>query len=72
MEIKNGNILTEDSEIVKRWKEYCKELYKYPINPYENILNDDRGSCIEDNLPILKSEVEQAIRSIKKNFNWYR
>ena len=26
VESRNGNILTEDSEIVKRWTEYCKEL----------------------------------------------
>ena len=38
----------------------------YPIHLDENILNDDRGACVEENLPILKSEVEHAIRSLKK------
>ena len=41
---RNGNILTEDSEIVKRWKEYCKQLYNYTINLDKNILNDYRGA----------------------------
>ena len=61
MESRNGNILTEDSEIVKRRTEYCKVLYNYPINPDENILNDNRCTCVEDNLPILKSEVEHVM-----------
>ena len=62
----NGNILTEESEIVQIWTEYCKELYNYSINPDENILNDDRGACVEENFPILKSEVEHVIRSLQK------
>ena len=66
VESRNSNIITEDSEIVKRWTEYCKELYNYPINPDENILNDDRVAYIEENLPILKSEVEHVIRSLKR------
>ena len=60
MESKNGNILTEDSKIVKRWTEYCKALYKYPLNPDEIILNDDRDACVEENLMILKSVVKYA------------
>ena len=47
VEGRNGNTLTEDSEIVKRWTAYCKELYNYLINPDKNILNDDRGACVE-------------------------
>ena len=66
VESRNGIILTKDSEIVKIWTEFCKELFNYPINPDENILNYDRGVCVEENLPILKSEVEHVIRSLKK------
>ena len=50
VESRNGNILTEESEIVKKWTEYCKEFYNYSINPDENILNDDRGTCVEEYL----------------------
>ena len=66
MESKNGDIIKEKTEIVKRWTEYCKELYTYPINPDENILVDDRGACIEEILPNLKSEMENVIRSMNK------
>ena len=36
------------------------------MNLVKNILNDDRGTCFEENLPILKSEVEHVIRNLKK------
>ena len=33
---KDGDTISEDTEIAKRWTEYCNELYNYTINldPY--------------------------------------
>ena len=46
--------------MVKRWTEYCNELYNHPINPDQNSLIN-REVNVYDNLPILKSEVENTI-----------
>ena len=45
--------------------ENCKDIYNYQITPDRNLLSN-RKSYSEISPPILKSEVEQAIRSIKK------
>ena len=45
--------------------ENCKYIYNYQITPDRNLLSN-RKSYSEISPPILKSEVEQAIRSIKK------
>ena len=57
---KNGNILTDIDEVLKRWEEYVRELY-----------DDERGESPEigremSGPPILKSEVELAIKCMKK------
>ena len=33
IEDKDGNLLTESSEVLNRWTEYCKELKNFPIQP---------------------------------------
>ena len=65
IENKDGYTISEDTEIVKIWTEYCNELYNYPINPDVNTLIN-REVELNDNLPILKSEVENYIKYIKK------
>ena len=55
----NGNILTDRQEVLERWREYVQELY-----------SDQRGEkpefdVIEPGPPILKVEVEKAVRSMK-------
>ena len=57
--------MKDDTEIINRWSEYCKDLYNYQITPDRNLLNN-RKSYSEIIPPIIKSEVEQAIRSIQK------
>ena len=57
---KNGNILTDIDEVIKRWEEYVKELF-----------NDIRGEKPEirtemSGPPILRAEVELAAKCMKK------
>ena len=61
---KNGNSLTEEKEIMERWTEYCSELYNYQNRGDLSVLNVQE-STNEDNHPILREEVEAAIRSLK-------
>ena len=65
IENKKGILVKDDTEILNRWSEYCKDLYNYQIAPDRNLLSN-RISYSEISPPIIKSEVEQAIRSIKK------
>ena len=57
--------MKDDTEILNRWSEYCKDLYNYQITPDRNLLSN-RKSYSGISHPIIKSEVEQAIRSIQK------
>ena len=65
IENKKGILVKDYTEILNRWSEYCKDLYNYQITPDSNLLNNIK-SYSEISSPIIKSEVEQAIRSIKK------
>ena len=44
VEDKRGNLLTEESAIIKRWTEYCSELYNSEIKGDPTALN-----CCTDN-----------------------
>lgn len=65
IEDKNGNCLTEEEEIMKRWTEYCTELYNHQTTG-DNTILDVPPSTDTDHLPILKSEIEEAIKTLKK------
>ena len=66
IEDKDGNLLTESSEVLNRWTEYCKELYNFPIQPDTSLLQRDLRPPQEPSpLPIMKEEVEAAIRSLQ-------
>ena len=41
---KHGKILNETTDIVKRWTEYCKELYNCKCNPDYTILENSELS----------------------------
>ena len=60
-----GKCLTEEQQILNRWTEYCSELYNHKANGDPLVLN-----CIqthtEDDHPILRTEVEAAVQSLKK------
>ena len=62
---KEGNCLTEEKAIADRWTEYCSELYNHQVQG-DPILVATQNSTNEDNFPILREEVEVAIKSLKK------
>ena len=55
IEDNNGTPLAEDSMILKRWTEYCNDLYNHQINPDISVLNSNANFNIdmEEELPIL-------------------
>ena len=57
---KNGNILMEKSDILKRWSEYIEELFEDNRVSIPQISKDMQGPCI------LKDEVAAAINKLKK------
>ena len=68
IEDKNGNLLTEKGVISNRWKEYCEELYNYQLSFDKGLLEKLRSISStneEEDPPILTSEVEGAIKSLK-------
>ena len=50
--------------MVKKWTEYCNELYNHQINPDQNTFINSEV-VLYDNLTILKSEVENVIKNLK-------
>ena len=62
---KDGKCLTEEQDILKRWSEYCSELYNYRATGYPEVLNVPPATD-NDNYPILREEVEAAVKSLKK------
>ena len=70
IEDKNGDLLTGSNDIAERWKEYCDELYDYKAEADQNVLNEDvetKGQKEDKDSEMLRSEVEIAVRSLKKN-----
>ena len=62
---KSGKTLTEDQEILTRWTEYCSDLYNHETQGACSVLTGPH-STNQDNLPILREEVEAAVTSLKK------
>ena len=64
IEDKKGNCLTEEKAVIERWTEYCSELYNHQAQGDPNVLNSQDSSEVDD-FPILREEVEAAIKSLK-------
>ena len=62
---KSGKSLTEDQEILTRWTEYCSDLYNHETQGDCAVLTGPH-STNQDDLPILREEVEAAVTSLKK------
>lgn len=61
----SGELLTENSAVLNRWTQYCQELYNYPIQPDDSLLDGDSTPSREPSpLPVMREEVEEAIRSL--------
>ena len=72
---KDGNCLTKTNNILKRWTEYCAELYSHTVVGDPEVLTVPLVTNT-DNYPILREEVEAAVKSLKKGkspgIGWYR
>ena len=62
---KGGTCLTENEDILKRWTEYCSELYNYRATGDPDVLNVPPATN-NANHPIIHEEVEAAVKSLKK------
>ena len=54
--------------LIKRWLEYCNDLYNHQINPDISVLNSNANlnTYMEEELPIFESEVIEAIKTLKE------
>ena len=62
---KAGKCLTEEQDILKRWTEYCYELYIHTTKGDPKTL-DVHPTINNDIYPILREEAETAVKSLKK------
>ena len=62
---KGGTCLRKNEDILKRWTEYCSELYNYRATGDPEVLNVPPATN-NANHPILREEVEAAVKSLKK------
>ena len=61
---KKYNCLTTVQDILKRWTEYCSELYNHRVAGDPEILNVPSGTNTDDH-PILREKVEAAVKVLK-------
>ena len=62
---KAGKCLTEEQDILKRWTEYCSELYTHTTTGDPKVITVP-PPINNDSYPILREEVEAAVTSLKK------
>ena len=63
-----GKLLTTGADIADRWKTYCTELYNYKAKIGVDIIKEDvegSGNSEDEEVTILKSEVEDVIKELK-------
>ena len=62
---KAGKCLTEEQDVLKRWTEYCSELYTHTTTGNHKML-DVPLPTNNNSYPILREEVEAAVKSLNK------
>ena len=62
---KSGTCLTEEYEILNRWTEYCSDHYNFETDG-DSIVLDCPQIPDEKHHPILREEVEAAVKALKK------
>ncbi|KAF6034073.1 hypothetical protein EB796_007615 [Bugula neritina] len=62
---KEVKCLNEEQHTLKQWTEYCSELYKAKTTRNPEVLNVPPTTNTDDH-PILRQEVEAAIKALKK------
>ena len=63
---KDGKLKIDGDEVLRRLTECSNELYNHKTHPDQSILLNNQTAVSEDSPPILKREVEAAIRSLKE------
>ena len=61
---KSGKCLTEKNEILNRWTAYCSDLYNYETDEDPIVLECPQIPD-EEHHPILREEVEAAVKALK-------
>ena len=61
---KSGKCLTEENEIINKWTEYCSDLHNYKTDG-DPIELDCPQIPDEEHHPILREEVEAAVKALK-------
>ena len=59
----SGKCLTEVTEILNRWTEYCSDIYNYETDG-DPIVLDFPQIPDEEHHPILREEVEAAVKAL--------
>ena len=66
IEDKEGSVLTESAAVLKRWTEYCDDLYNYKLKAdLDKIHEQEPRSSDPGSTQVLEEEVEEAVRSLK-------
>ena len=65
MKDKDGNTIKNEQEILKRWKEYVEDLYNKDRKPKNRSVEETSKNDDEEGPPILRKEVEWAIKALK-------
>ena len=63
---KNGKNLTEEDQVLGRWTEYCSDLYNHDVKGDPSVLYHQNNSDEDYDDSILRGEVEEAIKTLKK------
>lgn len=66
IEDKQGKMISNKEVVLKRWSEYCADLYNIELHPDVSILQEQLPPKSEEESPsILKEEIEASIKSLK-------
>ena len=63
---KGEKCLTDEQDILKRWTEYCSELYTHTTTTGDPKVLDVPPPINNDSYPILREEVEAAVKLVTK------
>ena len=63
---KDGETIMEKTKILVRWTEYCTELYNYELKGDASVLLTPTSQNDDSDNFILKSEIEEAVKMLKK------
>ena len=60
---KNGQVLSEGTDVIGRWKEHFEGLFQEANSPY--LATQHSEATPEDDLEIVKEEVRRSIKRLK-------